>query len=55
MFTFPGGLIAIFIVFYVSFSYNRRVKAKRDERKERLNNQTKELLDYLNKSNAKTK
>jgi hypothetical protein len=41
----PFGLIAIFISFYIFHEYNRVKKAKREERRDYLNQRRKELLD----------
>ena len=51
----PWGLIALFIVFYFSYSHNRRTRLRRQERKENLEYRNQELLDYLRRSKKKTK
>lgn len=49
----PWGLIALFVVFYFSYSHNRRTRLRRQERKENLNYRNQQLLDYLNRSKKK--
>lgn len=46
----PGGFISICISIYIFYQYNRVQKAKRNERREQLNERRKELLDDLIKS-----
>jgi len=43
----PVGFIAIFISFYLFREYNRVQRAKRDERREHLNERRQELLDNV--------
>jgi amino acid permease len=50
----PWGLIAIFISFYIFKEYNRATKAKRDNRREYLNERRQELLDNVLKKNQKS-
>lgn len=48
------GVIVIFIAFYITYNHNRRVKLRREERKENLKNRNQHLLDYLHKKNNNT-
>lgn len=50
----PWGLIAIFISFYLFKEYNRVRKAKRENRREYMNERRQELLDNLLKKNKKS-
>lgn len=50
----PWGLIAIFISLYIFREYNRVTKAKRDNRREYMNERRQELLDDLLKKNKKS-
>ena len=43
----PWGLIAIFISFYLFREFNRVKKAKRQNRRERLNERRQQLLDNV--------
>jgi len=43
----PVGFIAVFISFYIFREYNRVKKAKRDERRDEINQRRQELLDNL--------
>ena len=43
----PVGFIAIFVSFYLFREYNRVQRAKRDERREHLNERRQELLDKV--------
>ena len=47
------GIIAIFISFYIFYEYNRVKKAKKNERRDELNNRRKELLNNILKSKKK--
>ena len=49
----PWGILAIGISFYLFYEYNRVQKAKRDERREEINERWKELLDNVLKSKKK--
>jgi len=49
----PWGFIAIFISFYIFREFNRVKKAKRDERRDELNERRQELLDKVLKSGKK--
>jgi biotin transporter BioY len=49
----PWGFIAIFISLYIFREYNRVKKAKRDQRREDMNERRQELLDNLFKSKKK--
>lgn len=51
----PWGLMAIFISFYLFREFNRVKKAKREERREYLNQRRQELLDNVLKKNKETK
>lgn len=46
----PWGLLAIGISLYLFYEYNRVKKAKRKERRERMNEHRQGLLDKLLKS-----
>lgn len=46
----PWGFIAIFISLYLFYEYNRVQKAKRNERREELNERRRALLNDLIKS-----
>jgi hypothetical protein len=50
----PWGMIAIFISFYLFKEYNRVKKAKRENRREYMNERRKELLDNVLKKNKKS-
>jgi hypothetical protein len=50
----PWGLIAIFISFYLFKEYNRVRKAKRENRREYMNERRQELLDNVLKKNKKS-
>ena len=50
----PWGRIAIFISLYIFREYNRVTKAKRENRREYLNERRQELLDNVVKKNKKT-
>jgi len=50
----PWGLIAIFISFYLFREFNRVKKAKRENRREYMNERRKELLDNVLKKNKKS-
>jgi hypothetical protein len=50
----PWGLIAIFISLYIFREYNRVTKAKRDNRREYMNERRQELLDNVTKKNKKS-
>jgi hypothetical protein len=50
----PWGLIAIFISLYLFREFNRIRKAKRENRREYLNERRQELLDNLLKKNKKS-
>jgi hypothetical protein len=49
----PWGLIAIFISFYLFKEHNRVRKAKRENRREYMNERRQELLENLLKKNKK--
>ena len=51
----PWGIIAIFISFYIFREYNRVSKAKRDERREAINERRQELINNVLKKNKATK
>jgi hypothetical protein len=46
----PWGFIAIFISFYIFREYNRVRRAKRDERREYLNERRQQLIDNVVKA-----
>ncbi len=48
--TYPVGLIAAFIALVVFYTYNRKVRDRREERRERLNQKRQAYLDSLLKS-----
>jgi len=50
----PWGLIAIFISLYIFREYNRVTKAKRENRREYMNERRQELLDNVVKKNKKS-
>ena len=50
----PWGLIAIFISLYIFREYNRVTKAKRENRREYMNERRQELLDNLLKKDKKS-
>ncbi|HEV3412084.1 MAG TPA: hypothetical protein VG101_06380 [Puia sp.] len=50
----PWGLIAIFISLYLFKEYNRVRKAKRENRREYMNERRQELLDNLLKKDKKS-
>jgi ABC-type multidrug transport system fused ATPase/permease subunit len=50
----PWGLIAIFISLYLFEEYNRVNKAKRENRREYMNQRRQELLDGILKKNKKS-
>jgi high-affinity Fe2+/Pb2+ permease len=50
----PWGLIAVFISFYLFKEFNRVKRAKREERRENLNERRQELLDNVLKKNKHT-
>jgi hypothetical protein len=50
----PWGMIAIFISFYLFKEYNRVKKAKRENRREYMNERRQELLDNVLKKNKKS-
>jgi hypothetical protein len=50
----PWGLIAIFISLYLFKEYNRVKKAKRETRREYMNQRRQELLDNVLKKNKKS-
>ena len=50
----PWGLIAIFISLYIFREYNRMRRAKRDNRREYMNERRQELLDNVLKKNKKS-
>lgn len=50
----PWGLIAIFISLYLFKEHNRVRKAKRENRREYMNERRQELLDNLLKKNKKS-
>ena len=52
-FYIPLGFIAIFISFYIFREYNRVLKAKREERREYLNQRRQEILENVIKSKNK--
>ncbi|MBS1669208.1 MAG: hypothetical protein JST58_17680 [Bacteroidetes bacterium] len=52
-FYIPWGFIAIFISFYIFHEYNRVKRAKRDERREYLNQRRQDILDNALKSKNK--
>jgi len=47
----PWGLIAVFISFYLFREFNRAKKAKREERREYMNERRKAILDSIVKKN----
>lgn len=47
----PWGLIAVFISFYLFKEFNRAKKAKREERREYMNERRQKLLDNVLKKN----
>ena len=49
----PWGLIAIFISFYLFGEFNRVRRAKRDERREYLNDRRQEIIDNVIKSKSR--
>jgi len=49
----PWGFIAIFISLYIFREYNRVKKAKKDERREYMNQRRQQLLDELFKAKKK--
>jgi hypothetical protein len=51
----PWGLIAIFISLYLFREHNRVKKAKRENRREYINERRQELLDNVVKKNKNTK
>jgi hypothetical protein len=50
----PWGLIAIFTSLYIFREYNRVTKAKRENRREYMNERRQELLDNVLKKNKKS-
>jgi hypothetical protein len=50
----PWGMIAIFISLYLFREFNRIRKAKRENRREYMNERRQELLDNLLKKNKKS-
>ncbi|HTR31660.1 MAG TPA: hypothetical protein VMH27_20450 [Puia sp.] len=50
----PWGLIAIFISLYLFKEYNRANKARRENRREYMNQRRQELLDDILKKNKKS-
>ncbi len=51
----PWGIILIFISFFIFREYNRVSKAKRNERREAINERRQELLNNVLKKNKTTK
>ncbi len=54
-FVVPTGLISIFISFYLFYEDNRVRKAKRENRREYMNERRQELLNNLYKKNKKSR
>lgn len=50
----PWGLIAVFISFYLFKEFNRVKRARREERRDYLNERRQELLDNVLKKNKNT-
>ena len=50
----PWGLIAVFISLYLFKEYNRANKARRENRREYMNQRRQELLDDILKKNKKS-
>ncbi|MEO6133933.1 MAG: hypothetical protein ABIP35_02195 [Ginsengibacter sp.] len=48
--TIPGGLIAIVISLFIFYYYNKTVRAKREERRDRLKEKRQDYLDAILKS-----
>jgi hypothetical protein len=51
----PWGIILIFISFYIFREYNRVNKAKREERRDAINERRQELLNNVLKKNKAAK
>ncbi|HLA59886.1 MAG TPA: hypothetical protein VK622_14025 [Puia sp.] len=51
----PWGIILTFISFYIFREYNRVSKAKRNERREAINERRQELLNNVLKKNKASK
>jgi len=50
----PWGLIAVFVSFYLFKEYNRVKRAKRDERREYMNEHRQDLLNKVVRKNKKS-
>ena len=49
----PSGLMAVFITFYLFSEFNRVRRAKRDERRENMNERRQQILDNVIKGKDK--